>query len=475
MKKDILVKVCGLAEPENIKEVDSLGIDFIGMIFYPKSPRYIIDKIKDKETFHSTLSNVYARKTGVFVNENIKKIIKYSNEFNLDYIQLHGDETPEFCSLLKDKGYKIMKAFNIKSPEDFSLCEKYTNYVDYFIFDTPCSGYGGSGKKFNWEYLKEYNLSVPFLLSGGIGRGDDRTIAGIEHEQFSGIDLNSKFELEPAFKDVMELDDFISKIRVDKVMNRIDKEFLKIKQDRVSVYFTAGFPNLNSTKEIVLELDKQGADMIEIGIPFSDPLADGVVIQESSTKALNNGMSLDLLFAQLNGIRENTQIPLILMGYLNPILQYGIERFCESCVNVGIDGVIIPDLPFDEYLCKFKALADRYDLKFTMLITPETPQERVRLIDKDSNGFIYMVSTASTTGAKNSFSDETIQYFDRINSMNLQHPRMIGFGISNPETYNQANKYSSGAIIGSSFIKLLKNSSTIADAVTGLMQLIGRY
>ena len=257
-------------------------------------------------------------------------------------------------------------------------------------------------------------------------------------------------------------------------MNRIDKEFTNSKNDRISVYFTAGFPKLDSTEEIILELDKQGADMIEVGIPFSDPLADGVVIQESSGDALKNGMNLNLLFSQLENIREKTQIPLILMRYLTPVLQYGIERFCQSCKKCGVDGVIIPDLPFDEYMEKFKDLADKYDLRFTMLITPETSEERIKLIDKNSSGFIYMVSTASTTGAKNSFPAETKEYFNRINSMDLKNPRMIGFGISNKETFDEANNYSGGAIIGSFFIRLLRESSTPAEAVGKLMKAVGR-
>ncbi len=257
-------------------------------------------------------------------------------------------------------------------------------------------------------------------------------------------------------------------------MNRIDTEFTKEKKDRISVYFTAGFPKLDSTRDIILELDKQGADMIEIGIPFSDPLADGVVIQESSGDALKNGMNLNLLFSQLENIREKTQIPLILMGYLNPILQFGIERFCQCCKKCGIDGVIIPDLPFDEYMENFKSLGDKYDLRFTMLITPETSEERIKLIDEHSSGFIYMVSTASTTGAKNSFPIETKEYFNRINSMNLKNPRMIGFGISNKETFDEANNYSGGAIIGSFFIRLLRESINSTEAINKLMSAVGR-
>ena len=210
--------------------------------------------------------------------------------------------------------------------------------------------------------------------------------------------------------------------------------------------------------------------MVEVGIPFSDPMADGPVIQESSTVALRNGMSIRLLFQQLKEIRQTVQIPIILMGYLNPIMQYGFEAFCQSCVEVGVDGMIIPDLPYADYMADYKAIADRYDLKMIMLITPETSEERVRLIDAHTSGFIYMVSSAATTGAQQSFNEQKQAYFRRINAMNLRNPRLVGFGISNKATFEAAAANSSGAMIGSKFVQLLKSEPTIAGAVDQLLE-----
>ena len=209
--------------------------------------------------------------------------------------------------------------------------------------------------------------------------------------------------------------------------------------------------------------------MVEVGIPFSDPMADGPVIQEASTVALRDGMSLRLLFQQLKEIRQTVQIPIILMGYLNPIMQYGFEAFCQSCAEVGVDGMIIPDLPYADYIADYKAIADRYDLKIIMLITPETSEERIRLIDAHTSGFIYMVSSAATTGAQQSFNEQKQAYFRRINSMNLRNPRLVGFGISNKATFEAAAANSSGAIIGSKFVQLLKSEPTIAGAVDQLL------
>ena len=189
--------------------------------------------------------------------------------------------------------------------------------------------------------------------------------------------------------------------------------------------------------------------MLEIGIPFSDPMADGPVIQDAATKALRNGMSLHRLFEELKDIRQDVEIPLILMGYLNPIFHYGFEAFCQSCADCGIDGVIIPDLPFRDYMETFKPIADRHGLKIIMLITPETSEERIRLIDRHTDGFIYMVSSAATTGAQKEFDRTKQAYFDRVNQMGLTHPRMIGFGISNRQTLESAQKHAAGAIIGS--------------------------
>ena len=251
-------------------------------------------------------------------------------------------------------------------------------------------------------------------------------------------------------------------------MNRINKLFEQKNNNILSIYFTAGFPQLNDTRSIICELQSNGIDLIEIGIPFSDPMADGPTIQESGTIALRNGMSLHLLFDQLTDIRKDVNIPLILMGYLNPVMQYGFENFCKKCAEIGIDGAIIPDLPFDDYIREYKPLADKYNVKIVMLITPETSDERIRLIDENTNSFIYMVSSAATTGAQSSFDDKKQSYFKRINSMNLCNPRLIGFGISNKATLEAAQANSSGAIIGSKFITLLKNSANVKEAVLAL-------
>lgn len=252
-------------------------------------------------------------------------------------------------------------------------------------------------------------------------------------------------------------------------MNRIQKLFENKKSGILSVYFTAGFPNLDDTAEIITELDRQGVDMVEVGIPFSDPMADGEVIQQSSTRALANGMTLTGLFSQLKDIRRTVSIPLVMMGYLNPVMQYGVENFCRSCAEIGIDGVIIPDLPFNDYLRDYKPLGEKYGLNFIMLITPETSAERIRLIDEHTQGFIYMVSTASTTGAQQSFGHSTQDYFQRIHAMNLKNPRLIGFGISNRATLSAAQANANGAIVGSSFVRLLASSPTVKEAVSDLI------
>ena len=237
-------------------------------------------------------------------------------------------------------------------------------------------------------------------------------------------------------------------------MNRINK---KLQEDKkiLSIYFSAGYPNLNDTVQIIQDLEKSGVDMIEIGLPFSDPLADGPIIQESSTKALENGMTTKLLFEQLENIRQTVKIPLVIMGYFNPILQYGVEAFCKKCQEIGIDGLIIPDLPVDIYAENYKETFEKYGLINVFLITPQTSDERIRYIDSVSNGFIYMVSSASVTGSSNGFGDIQTNYFKRISEMNLKNPQIIGFGINNKETFNQATKFAKGAIIGSAFIKNL--------------------
>lgn len=248
-------------------------------------------------------------------------------------------------------------------------------------------------------------------------------------------------------------------------MNKINKLFAEKAQDKkfLSLYFCAGCPTLDSTTDVILTMQRRGIDFIEVGIPFSDPLADGPVIQSAATKALKNGMSLKTLFAQLSEIKEKVSIPLILMGYLNPILHYGIEHFCQSCAEVGVSGMIIPDLPFDDYLNMVKPVADRYDLRVIMLITPETSEERIRFIDEHTDGFIYMVSSAAITGTQKSFDEQKQEYFRRIDQMQLRNPRMIGFGISNAQTLRAAQDNADGAIIGSKFVMLLDEAGGNAD------------
>ena len=254
--------------------------------------------------------------------------------------------------------------------------------------------------------------------------------------------------------------------------NRVNKLFETKTKDILSIYFCAGYPEADNTCDVIRVLEDNGVDMIEIGIPFSDPMADGVVIQDAATQALRNGMSLNKLFSQLKHIRNDVRIPLLLMGYLNPIMQYGFENFCKSCSECGIDGCIIPDLPFDDYLNDFKPVADKYNVKVIMLITPETSDERIRFIDEHTEGFIYMVSSASTTGAQSSFSEQKQAYFRRINAMSLRNPRMVGFGISNNETFRAACDNASGAIIGSKFVTLLGKHKSPEVAITELKKLI---
>lgn len=255
-------------------------------------------------------------------------------------------------------------------------------------------------------------------------------------------------------------------------MNRIDKLFKEKKENILSVYFTAGFPKSEDTVEVIKTLEKNGVDLLEIGVPFSDPMADGPVIQSSGNEALHNGMSLKKLFEQLKDVRSVASLPLVMMGYLNPIMQYGFENYCKSAAECGIDGLIIPDLPFSEYIDSYKSVADEHGLHMIMLITPETSEERIRLIDENTSGFIYMVSAASVTGARSSFSETNLNYFRRVNNMNLKNPRLIGFGISNKETFDAACRESSGAIIGSKFITLLKSEPTIEAATKRLIEAI---
>ncbi len=234
----------------------------------------------------------------------------------------------------------------------------------------------------------------------------------------------------------------------------------------LSLYFTAGFPSLNDTGRILKGLDAAGADLVEVGMPFSDPLADGPTIQESSRIALENGMTLDRLFAQVKEVREEIAMPLVLMGYYNPVFQLGEERFCEKCKEAGIDGVILPDLPLEEYKGRIESVFRAHELAVTFLITPQTPEDRVRALDRASTGFLYMVSAASTTGVKKGFQPEQIAYFERIAKMGLDNPRLIGFGIGERDAYTEACNYADGVVIGSAFIKALKEmNGSLEDGV----------
>jgi len=255
-------------------------------------------------------------------------------------------------------------------------------------------------------------------------------------------------------------------------MNRINQ---KLKEDKklLSIYFTAGYPSLKDTVRVIEELEESGVDMIEIGLPFSDPLADGSTIQASSTQALKNGMTTNVLFQQLKDIRKTVKIPLIIMGYFNPVLQYGVEEFCRKCQEIGIDGLILPDLPVDVYDEQYKAIFEAHGLINVFLITPQTSSERIHYIDSVSNGFIYMVSSASTTGTQSGFGEEQTKYFERIADMNLKNPQIVGFGISSNETFKQATKFTKGAIIGSAFIKNLtsNNGGNIDSFVSSILKI----
>ncbi|MEM9918997.1 MAG: tryptophan synthase subunit alpha [Bacteroidota bacterium] len=249
-------------------------------------------------------------------------------------------------------------------------------------------------------------------------------------------------------------------------MNRLKTLFDSKSQEILNIYFTAGYPKLDDTVPIILALDKAGADLIEIGMPYSDPLADGPTIQESGQAALENGMTLHHLFDQIKEARQQTEIPLIMMGYFNQVMQFGEEAFFRKCREVGVDGLILPDLPIYVYEENFQELFEEIGLDITFLITPQTSEERIRQIDDLSKSFIYMVSNASITGAKKGISDKQLAYFNRINEMQLVHPRLIGFGISNHETFKTACSYAGGAIIGSAFIKALAGTNDIEQTVT---------
>lgn len=256
-------------------------------------------------------------------------------------------------------------------------------------------------------------------------------------------------------------------------MNKINRLFAENKDRKLlSLYFCAGCPTLDGTADVIRAMERHGIDMIEVGIPFSDPMADGPVIQGATAAALRNGMNMKLLFSQLKEIKDEVRIPLILMGYLNPIMQYGIDNFCRSCVESGVSGAIIPDLPFKDYLEEVKPVADRYDLRIIMMITPETSEERIRFIDRHTDGFIYMVSSAAITGAQQNFDEARQEYFRRIDAMQLRNPRMIGFGISNRQTLESAQQNAAGAIIGSKFVTLLNESGNADAALDKLFEVL---
>ncbi len=248
--------------------------------------------------------------------------------------------------------------------------------------------------------------------------------------------------------------------------NRIPALFKRKDKNILSIYFTAGYPALEDTIGIIKELEKNGTDLVEIGIPFSDPVADGPVIQESSDKALKNGMTLNLLFNQLGKIRQEVSIPLILMGYFNPVMQYGLERFCKKCNEIGIDGTILPDLPLDVYEEQYKDSFERNNLINIFLITPQTSEERIRKIDSLTKGFIYMVSSSSTTGIQTNAVDSQADYFRRVNAMDLHSPKLTGFGISDRNSFNKACSFTNGAIIGSAFVKALAKEAGIKEKVS---------
>ena len=257
-------------------------------------------------------------------------------------------------------------------------------------------------------------------------------------------------------------------------LNRITSLFGKRQEGLLSVYFTAGFPNLDDTIPILRSVEKAGADLVEIGIPFSDPIADGPTIQESNKRAIENGITLKYLFEQLESLRPASSLPVILMGYLNPVLQFGIEAFCRRCSEVGIDGLILPDLPMDEYLESYKSTAERYGLSNIFLITPQTSEERIRWIDRHTRGFIYMVSSAGTTGSRSGLDASQIEYFERIRSMQLDNPALIGFGISDRTAFEQACRYASGAIVGSALIRAIGESADpVRDAAAFVKELKG--
>lgn len=252
-------------------------------------------------------------------------------------------------------------------------------------------------------------------------------------------------------------------------MNRLSQLFEQKKRDLLNVYFTAGYPELNSTVTVIRSLAAAGADLIEVGVPYSDPMADGETIQKSSMQALKNGMTLDTLFAQLAEARQHTQVPMVMMGYFNQVMQYGAERFCKAAHAAGVDGLILPDLPVFEYEQEFRAVAERYDLQMTFLITPQTSAARIQQISELSTGFIYVVSSSSITGKSGEITQGQKDYFARIAAMNLPQPKLIGFGISDAKSFRTACEFANGAIIGSAFIRALAGTEDVAATTTSFV------
>ncbi|HKK77785.1 MAG TPA: tryptophan synthase subunit alpha [Saprospiraceae bacterium] len=255
-------------------------------------------------------------------------------------------------------------------------------------------------------------------------------------------------------------------------MNRIVELFKKKDRDILNIYFTAGYPQLEHTPIVIKALEEAGVDLIEIGMPYSDPLADGPTIQESGTQAIKNGMTLDLLFKQIEEVRQHSDIPLVMMGYFNQVMQYGEDQFFKRAAEVGVDGLILPDLPIYEYETFYKDMLEKYGLAISFLITPQTSEARILKIDELTKGFIYMVSNSSITGAKTGISEAQLDYFNRINELPLNNPRLIGFGISNHETFRTACKYANGAIIGSAFIRTLAKAKDIGQATLDFVKMV---